>query len=280
MSETIAAGLRRSSRLRTRPLRGFEEASNPVEGMEEREKDSSNRRSLKRSRDEESDDPVISQMAKKRSKTCRQKGKIKKLGILPALPLNVLYIILGYVNPKALVSLTRVNRAFRATLLSPETTSIWTQVRGACVVPEPWEKMNEVEWARLLFGSTNCQVGDPFHLNFSHFTCGTKGVYRVDFILMRGVCFVCIQARGVSRGRSRSLYTDKDKDTLRLALDLIEPTSGGEGASSTKHYNKQEIERVLARILGCSGNDDLRAYVKEREEYLGRFIVHADICKI
>ncbi|KAJ8093702.1 hypothetical protein PM082_009562 [Marasmius tenuissimus] len=276
MSQNSHTIPRRSTRFRARPTTTLVDDSVGVEEAGEgANKRLQNGKGPKRTRDMESDDLTAPQVGTKRSRTCHKRTNTKKLGMLLTLPLDILYTIFGHLNPKALVSLTRVNRAFRATLLSPETMFIWVQVRESCNVPEPWEDMTEVKWARLLFGSTKCQF------------CGTKGVQRIDFILMKRGCFVCIQAKfltfpfclrdgrltwclsvnsGISKGRFKSFYPDEGKGVL----ELVEHTRGGGRANNTQDYNKKQIERVLTYLSVCRNQKEVDAYVEERKAYLDR----------
>ncbi|KAL0574481.1 hypothetical protein V5O48_007477 [Marasmius crinis-equi] len=79
---------------------------------------------------------------------------------LPTMPLDILYTIFGYLPPKSLLALAKVNHSFRETLLSPETTFIWTQTRRLCKAPDPFPGMPEIAWIRLLFGRSRCQAED------------------------------------------------------------------------------------------------------------------------
>ncbi|KAL0070327.1 hypothetical protein AAF712_002514, partial [Marasmius tenuissimus] len=297
MSQNSHTVPRRSTRLRGRPTTTSTDDSVGVEEAGEgANKRLQNGKGPKRTRDEEPDDLTAPQVDTKRSRTCHKRTNTKKLGMLLTLPLDVLYTIFGHLNPKALVSLTRVNRAFSATLLSPETMFIWVQARQSCDVPEPWENMTEVEWAKLLFGNTKCQF------------CGTKGVQRINFILMKRVCFVCIQAKfvtfpfclrdgrltwclsvnsGISKGRFKSFYPDEDKGVLELVehargmyrvlpvnVVLISPfITGGGRANNTQYYNKEQIERVLTHLSVCRNPREVDTYVEERKAYLVRLNV-------
>ncbi|KAK1235631.1 hypothetical protein PQX77_001136 [Marasmius sp. AFHP31] len=138
---------------------------------------------------------------------------------------------------------------------------IWTQVREACGVPEPWESMTEVEWARLLFGSTTCQ------------SCGTRGVQRVDFILLKRMCLSCIQTNGLTKRQFKTIYPDEDIEVL----DLVEKTRAGR-TSHKEYYDKEEIERVLLFTSLCKNRTELEDYMEERQEYLGRLEAHARMC--
>ncbi|KAK1227854.1 hypothetical protein PQX77_009132 [Marasmius sp. AFHP31] len=200
------------------------------------------------------------------------------------MPLDVLYTIFSFLPPKSLFSLTRSNRLFRSTLLSPEAVSVWTRVRKSCEAPDPWEEMDEVQWVRLLLGNTNCSVSTLLSSLFFHVAdliaittirqfCGAKSVRKIEFMLMARVCFACVKANGVSQAQLKRDYPNEHK----LFMDLVQPT-GGTGSQRTRYYNRQEIDRVLEQIRKCVDEVELETFVKERKAYLKRLVAHADLC--
>ncbi|KAK1235513.1 hypothetical protein PQX77_001260 [Marasmius sp. AFHP31] len=263
MSTRGESGRRQSSRLKLQPVKALNENSD----SEDEEKAKLTRKSQpKRLREEESfrvGNDIGSSAKRRRIKSAyRASGK---LSLLPTMPLDVLYTVgdlHNYLPPKSLLSLTRVNHSFRTTLLSPTTTFIWTRTRKSCKAPDPWEGVGEVEWVRLLFGSTNCQ------------SCGNKGVQRIEFLLMQRICFACVKANGISKRRFKQTYPDGDK----IALDLVNPTDGGQRTGHTRYYSRKEIDRVLENVRNCKTPDELDVYVKERNAYLERLAGHARLC--
>ena len=99
----------------------------------------------------------------------------KDLGILPTIPLDVLYEvrglvssmllpqanpveqILGQLGPKDLLSLSRTNRLWRRTVVSTGTKFLWKDARKIYDAPDPAEGFTEEGWARLLFDGV-CEV--------------------------------------------------------------------------------------------------------------------------
>ncbi|KAJ8076081.1 hypothetical protein PM082_022066 [Marasmius tenuissimus] len=257
---------RQSSRLKSRPLKNLKEASYSILGPDGDENNNKNdelgsapvdpslplpttttkRKNLKRIRDEESfrigndiEPP-------------RKRSKLHKL--LLTIPLDLLYTIFSYLPPKSLLSLACVNRAFRSTLLSPETTFIWTRVRKSCKAPEPWEEMGEIEWVRLLFGGTHCQL------------CGSRNIPKIEFMLMKRICLSCVRQNGISKRNFKNNYPDGDKKVL----DLVIAIDGGRKASHTRYYNCSEIEHVLEKMKACQDEKELEIYIEERTKYLER----------
>ncbi|KAL0056934.1 hypothetical protein AAF712_016448 [Marasmius tenuissimus] len=265
---------RQSSRLKSRPLKNLKEASYSILGPDSDENNNKNdelgsapvdpslplpttttkRKNLKRIRDEESfrigndiEPP-------------RKRSKLHKL--LLTIPLDLLYTIFSYLPPKSLLSLACVNRAFRSTLLSPETTFIWTRVRKSCKAPEPWEEMGEIEWVRLLFGGTHCQL------------CGSRNIPKIEFMLMKRICLSCVRQNGISKRNFKNNYPDGDKKVL----DLVIAIDGGRKASHTRYYNCSEIEHVLEKMKACQDEKELEIYIEERTKYLERLTAHVDVC--
>ncbi|KAK1219727.1 hypothetical protein PQX77_017533 [Marasmius sp. AFHP31] len=296
-SEDNTDNRRQSSRLKSRPLKNLKEASYSILGPDSDENDikeigsapigegqpllpvptnTTKRKNLKRIRDEESfrigndiEPP-------------RKRSKLHKL--LLTIPLDLLYTIFSYLPPKSLLSLACVNRTFRSTLLSPETTFVWTRVRKSCKAPEPWEEMGEVEWVRLLFGGTHCQL------------CGSRGIPKIEFILMKRICLSCVRQNGVSKRNFKNNYPDGDKRALDLViatdgtserffwalatsfLILFHAHAGGRKASHTHYYNCSEIERVLEEMKACKDETELEKYTEERKKYLERLSAHVAVC--
>jgi hypothetical protein len=70
--------------------------------------------------------------------------------------------ILGQLDSKDLLSLSRTNRLWRSTVISPETEFIWKDARKVYDAPEPAGGFTEDGWARLLFDGA-CEVC-KFHI--------------------------------------------------------------------------------------------------------------------
>ncbi|KAL0577261.1 hypothetical protein V5O48_004718 [Marasmius crinis-equi] len=221
------------------------------------------RKNLKRVRDEESfrvgnDEPP----KKKQTKP----GASGQLSLLPTMPLDVLYAIFSYLPPKSLLDLTNVNHTFRETLLSPDTSFVWTRIRKSCKAPDPFDGMSEIEWVRLLFGGHHCQRATQ--------SCGAKGVPEIKWMLHQRICLACVKNNGVSKGKFKQEYPGEDKGVL----DLVKPTDGGRVTGHTDYYSRKEIEDVLERMKGCKNKAELEKYTKERQDYLEKLEAHAKLC--
>ncbi|KAG7087308.1 hypothetical protein E1B28_013285 [Marasmius oreades] len=245
---------RQSARLKALPQKTFNDESDD-EPQETRRR----KRGVKRLKKEQDDSEP--QLRGKCTKIV--KPRRGRLSLLPTMPLDILYMIFSYLPPKSLLALTQMNHVFRKTLLSPGTTFIWTGVRRSCKAPDPFPGMPEVNWARLLFGSTHCQE------------CGHKGVQTISFILQKRICCACVKNTGLTKNRFKHRYPGVDKSVL----DLIIPTDGGQRNGHTSYYSTSEIDRVLARINTCRNPEEVEQYKKERKDYLERLKVHDRACK-
>ncbi|KAI0250352.1 hypothetical protein BJV78DRAFT_1220121 [Lactifluus subvellereus] len=121
-------------------------------------------------------------LAKNRSNT---KGVLSKrsrgcLSELPTMPLDILYEIFGHLPPADLLSLSRVNKAFRLVLISRRSSFLWNASLNLCGAPHCPEDMSPPAWAHLLFGGTYC------------YSCGAQRVTKILFSLRRRACKSCL----------------------------------------------------------------------------------------
>ncbi|KAI0301009.1 hypothetical protein B0F90DRAFT_372221 [Multifurca ochricompacta] len=105
-----------------------------------------------------------------------------RLSELPAMSLDILYEIFGHLPPSDLLSLSRVNKAFRHVLMSRRSLFLW-KASFALIpdVPGCPEDMSEPAWAHLLFGGAYC------------YSCGAKPVTKILFSLRRRACKSCMR---------------------------------------------------------------------------------------
>jgi hypothetical protein len=101
------------------------------------------------------------------------------LSELPAVPLDILFEvgglrcpvieaaseprtlkIFGHLHPSSLLSLSRVNKAFRSLLLSRGSSFLWNACFKLCGAPTSPVDMSPPAWAHLLFGGAYCYVSN------------------------------------------------------------------------------------------------------------------------
>ncbi|EEB89628.1 hypothetical protein MPER_12253 [Moniliophthora perniciosa FA553] len=267
--------LRRSTRIRTLPPKDFAEMedegglsdSNQPENVSMTKSRETKRKRQAFDGSESEDDSVANGVefrtskssAKKPANRTRKSGgqpkRSAKLSLLPTMPLDVLYVdhqIFGYLPPKSLLALIRVNRAFRETLLAPNTLSIWIATRKSCKAPDPLPGKTEVEWAQILFGNHYCQV------------CGARGAHRIVFLLQKRICYACVRSTGASEEQFKRMYPGVNS----IVLDLVFPVAGDQN-KRTVYYSRSEIEQVIKELNACGGSIPAeKQYIDQRRKYL------------
>ncbi|TEB23594.1 hypothetical protein FA13DRAFT_1778239 [Coprinellus micaceus] len=113
----------------------------------------------------------------------KAKGKHREFSnFFPAMPLDTLYEILGYLTPNDLLSVARTNHAFKQTLSGPTAKATWIHARGQYGAPSPPLGFNETRWASLLFEHT-CM------------SCRENEVSVVDWLIRKRMCSDCRKTR-------------------------------------------------------------------------------------
>ncbi|KDR69738.1 hypothetical protein GALMADRAFT_145149 [Galerina marginata CBS 339.88] len=162
------------------------------------------------------------------------KGR-KSLSLLPAMPLDLLFEIIGFLTPKDIISVSRTNKLFRETLRSRNATTVWKAARGRLGVPEPPSDMLEAAWAALLFGNV-CQH------------CGARNIQQIDFLLRRRLCTTCKKRHLIVASRLKVRFPGVDKSVL----DFISHTNVGGWAhghrSSSQFYWAMDVEKIVQKL--------------------------------
>ncbi|RXW18806.1 hypothetical protein EST38_g7059 [Candolleomyces aberdarensis] len=188
----------------------------------------------------------------------------KDLSLLPTMPLDILYEIFGQLSPKDLISLSRTNKMFRKTLLASNATTVWKAAREECNAPEPPRDYNEPRWAALLF-LTSC------------WSCGAKGVPKVDWYLRRRVCVRCKQNHLVYSGKFKSRFPDYESEVLSYVTFTHTGGWSHGHRSNSKFYWDDDIHPIVeqwrklqhAAHLGQLGARDLfKNWKDQRTEHL------------
>ncbi|KAJ2935037.1 hypothetical protein H1R20_g2020, partial [Candolleomyces eurysporus] len=188
----------------------------------------------------------------------------KDLSLLPTMPLDILYEIFGQLSPKDLISLSRTNKLFRKTLLASTATTVWKAAREECNAPEPPRDFTEPRWAALLF------------LN-SCWSCGAKGVPKVDWYLQRRVCIHCKKSHLVHSDKFKLRFPDYEPEVLNYVIFTHTSEWSHGHKSNSKFYWDDDIHPIVeqwrklqhAAHLGQPGAIDLFENWKEqRTEHL------------
>ncbi|KAJ2935038.1 hypothetical protein H1R20_g2021, partial [Candolleomyces eurysporus] len=188
----------------------------------------------------------------------------KDLSLLPTMPLDILFEIFGQLSPKDLISLSRTNKLFRKTLLASNATTVWKAAREECNAPEPPRDFTEPRWAALLF-LTSC------------WSCGAKGVPKVDWCLRRRVCVQCKKDHLVYSGKFKSRFPDYEPEVLNYVTFTHTGGWSHGHRSNSKFYWDDDIHPIVeqwrklqhAAHLGQLGaRDFFENWKEQRTEHL------------
>lgn len=157
------------------------------------------------------------------------------LSILPTLPLDILYETFGHLLPPDVLTVSRVSKAFRQTLVSGTAASMWKASFGLVPggVPECPSDMQQSDWALLLFGGNRCQ------------RCNSSSACDVQFAFRRRVCNVCLSSNLIMAKTFEREYRQYDAKVL----DLVPSTNRWDQVQSVHNRTPKKyywLEDVLA----------------------------------
>ncbi|KAF8066606.1 hypothetical protein FPV67DRAFT_1582098 [Lyophyllum atratum] len=165
----------------------------------------------------------------------------KSLSLLPTMPLDILFEILGRTSPKDLIALTRTNKTLRATLMTRNATTVWKSARDNIGCPECPSDFSEPKWAVLMFGS-NCE------------SCGTKNVFKADFGIRRRVCIPCKKNNLVVASRFSTVFPSYDDSVLTFVpYTNVGGWAHGRGSGS-KFYWKSDVHETATKLAKLKEN--------------------------
>ncbi|KAG2338543.1 hypothetical protein BDR05DRAFT_1004117 [Suillus weaverae] len=198
------------------------------------------------------------------------------LSLIVTMPIDILLEIFGLLEPADLLYLSRTSKAFRAVLLSNNAVSVWKSARvNRGGVPDCMPGMSEVKWADLLFGGSRCRV------------CGTKGITRIDFGIMRRVCTSCLKKNLVYKPNFSSKFPDLDP----IIMDLIPFTNIGGWAhghaSGSKFFWSDDVPKMAVQLgmyqkdvhmFKSGAKKRLEDFKQSRKRYVDSVVDHAVVC--
>ncbi|TFK65185.1 hypothetical protein BDN72DRAFT_962693 [Pluteus cervinus] len=159
-----------------------------------------------------------------------------KLSSIMDLPLDVLFEILGLVEPQDLLSLTLANKTLRSNLMTRGAISVWKSVFERVGAPPCPPDVSHPAWAFLLFGGSRCHK------------CNTSNVHYVDYALRRRLCRECRKKNLVAVRRFAHYFPDYDKGIL----DLLPYTNVGgwvtHSTSSSRYYWKDDVYAIVKEL--------------------------------
>ncbi|KAL0563817.1 hypothetical protein V5O48_018246 [Marasmius crinis-equi] len=147
MSEGSNPQLRRSARNRKQTVAYNEEV--------EDEGDRVSKPSPKKRRKTTNSRRKVDAVEEKSTNTRRARGPLQRL---KEIPLDVVFVIFGYLNPQDLLHLSRTNKDLRNLLLSRSTILVWKEARSNVEgLPDIPEDLSEPAYAHLCF-DTQCYL--------------------------------------------------------------------------------------------------------------------------
>ncbi|KAH9986004.1 hypothetical protein BJV74DRAFT_952025 [Russula compacta] len=155
-----------------------------------------------------------------------------RLSELPTMPLDILYEIFGHLHPSDLLSLSRVNKAFRSVLMSRNSSFLWNACFKLCGAPTSPVDMSPPAWAHLLFGSAHC------------YNCGAKPVTRILFSLRRRACKSCI----ATHLRCSSQVPQEFRDMICFDSGNSRGTIHTTRSSCIRHWWNEDVTAFFAEL--------------------------------
>ncbi|KAG7088862.1 hypothetical protein E1B28_012816 [Marasmius oreades] len=152
---------------------------------------------------------------KKQKRLPRRQGALR---YIMEIPLDVLFEILGYLDPIDVLRLSRTSKDLRRILLSRSSVSVWKAARTNLGVPDPIPSMSEPAFANLLF--------DP-HCHF----CLTATVHNIAWNARLRCCKACLPIHFASAAQiqARGLLTDLCPEILWKAIPYYPLDNGSCG---------------------------------------------------
>ncbi|KAF8958278.1 hypothetical protein BDZ97DRAFT_1762293 [Flammula alnicola] len=189
------------------------------------------------------------------SSSLRRTNSRAKLGLLPSLPLDVLFEIFSHLMPVDILYLSRTTKELRRLLLHRSATFVWkAALENVPELPACPEDLSLPFWTNLVFDS-HCQ------------NCLTNNVKSINFLLRVRYCNKCIKIKLTSEStyeRENKLHdiilkavpfshwndrrdrycTIDDKDAFIIALDAVE---GDRSAFVEKRREEIKARRLHAK---------------------------------
>ncbi|KAF7303133.1 F-box domain-containing protein [Mycena kentingensis (nom. inval.)] len=130
------------------------------------------------------------------AKRPRLPKKQGRLAAVLSISIDVVFEILGHLDPLDLLRLSRLSKDFRSMLMSKSSITVWRAALENAGLPMPPPTMNEIQWTRLAVENA-CQ------------TCGAV-TRKADWKLLKRLCSKCNKAQllGISYSRYNGLKDD------------------------------------------------------------------------
>ncbi|KAF7347546.1 hypothetical protein MVEN_01511000 [Mycena venus] len=199
----------------------------------------------------------------------RVKKPDKKTGSLARvlqMPLDVLFEILGFLDPQDILVLARLTRSIRRLLMHRSAICVWKAARGNVPgFPDPPSDMSEPAYANLAF-SRHCHY------------CLTKGVKQIHWRQRLRLCTLCTNSHLV-KNKYEDLGHELDlavpRDVHRLILNMIPTRRVGPDL----HFLAKDYEDAKTTLQGFRDPLALAAFISESTGRVQEIDQHAGLCE-
>ncbi|KAL0577230.1 hypothetical protein V5O48_004748 [Marasmius crinis-equi] len=221
---------------------------------------------------------IGSKKARKTEKMKRNKRGYLEIFLTKA-PLDVMYRIFEQLPPRDLVTVSRINKCFYATLKDPSASTVWKSRRTEyAILPSPLSNegrpLSDRAWLTLLFGGPYCQE------------CGSNKGKALYVRYMTRLCDECVEAKCVTAewllDNPQNEFLLNNGDRVNDVLDLMIPMQGtfsltprslavdaalkGHPDALDAFFNRQELWDVLKQLMGCPTREQMLALVAVRKQ--------------
>ncbi|KAF9070146.1 hypothetical protein BDP27DRAFT_1324374 [Rhodocollybia butyracea] len=195
---------------------------------------------------------------------------------LSTLSLDLLYEIFSEMEPADLLALSHVDKAFRQVLLSEQFSPVWKAACRNKGAPKCPSHLSQVKWAYLLFGGSAC------------FSCGSKGIMRIDFALLRRACVRCLKTNLVYSRRFAQFFPDIDPTIMTLVPHTNIGAHAHGHASNSKFYWADDIRNMHQELstfkkgkrkLKSGKSENLEDFKAARMALVTQIVEYAPRCK-
>ncbi|KAF9471388.1 hypothetical protein BDN70DRAFT_998639 [Pholiota conissans] len=188
-------------------------------------------------------------------------GRGAKLGLLPSLPLDVLFEIFSHISPLSILRLSRTTKDLRELLLHRSSSYVWKAALSSVPdLPPCPDDLSLPFWTHLVFDH-HCQ------------NCLTNNILRCDFVLRVRLCNKCANIKLL---RHTSFDSDEKRDQLILACIPFSRFNG----RSVSYCTVSDRDKLVAELEEKEGlPDETSEFVQQRKAQVKARLKEAQKCK-
>ncbi|TDL27044.1 hypothetical protein BD410DRAFT_783200 [Rickenella mellea] len=166
-------------------------------------------------------------------------GSSARVTVLPTLPLNILFEILGYLRPVGLLQVARVSKALRKILLSRSSKSVWSTARENMPgLPATPEDMSDAQWAHLIF-ETDCHAPG----------CEETEIREIEWALRIRACDECLDENALCPSGFAERFPDLQPEITQL-LPYTHTDALAYGHDSTCRFYWTPTVLAMSKTVG------------------------------